>query len=328
MNMTAQIESTGEGGRIHLSEATATLLLKANKGKWICKREDMIRTKGKGAIQTYWLDGRKCMRRSSMMDACSSIGDFTVASFENEMWRSARSGLGADKTSRLIEWNCDVLQRLLKQIIARRVFYDDRKSSESLNDSCNSDESMPKGMPLEEVAEIIALPAFDHKVASQQKNADSIELPPIVLEQLKEYVTTIAYMYPPNPFHNFAHASHVVKSVMKHMNRIIAPSNVVDVGNDQKNSKAAALHDHTYGITSDPLTQFACVFSALIHDVDHPGVPNARLVEEDREIAAVYNNRSVAEQNSLDLSWKLLMEDRFRDLCNTICHNANETKRF
>lgn len=27
---------------------------------------------------------------------------------------------------------------------------------------------------------------------------------------------------------------------------------------------AAMLHDHTYGITSDPLTQFACVFSALI----------------------------------------------------------------
>lgn len=27
---------------------------------------------------------------------------------------------------------------------------------------------------------------------------------------------------------------------------------------------AAMLHDHTYGITSDPVTQFACIFSALI----------------------------------------------------------------
>ena len=27
------------------------------------------------------------------------------------------------------------------------------------------------------------------------------------------------------------------------------------------------LHEKTYGITSDPLIQFACVFSALIHDV-------------------------------------------------------------
>ena len=37
--------------------------------------------------------------------------------------------------------------------------------------------------------------------------------------------------------------------------------------------------DHTYGITADPLTQFACVFSALIHDLDHPGVPNSQLVK-------------------------------------------------
>jgi hypothetical protein len=37
----------------------------------------------------------------------------------------------------------------------------------------------------------------------------------------------------------------------------------------------SGLHDHTYGITSDPLTQFAVVFAALIHDVDHTGVPTA-----------------------------------------------------
>ena len=43
------------------------------------------------------------------------------------------------------------------------------------------------------------------------------------------------------------------------MSRIVAPSHL-----DEDN--ADALHDHTYGITSDPLTQFACAFSALIHD--------------------------------------------------------------
>lgn len=57
---------------------------------------------------------------------------------------------------------------------------------------------------------------------------------------------------------------------MKHLNRIIAPR---DLGLGKKegmedNSKVAeVLHDHTYGITSDPLTQFACVFSALIQYV-------------------------------------------------------------
>lgn len=35
-----------------------------------------------------------------------------------------------------------------------------------------------------------------------------------------------------------------------------------------KKNIASTLHDHTYGITSDPLTQFSCVLAALIHDVD------------------------------------------------------------
>jgi hypothetical protein len=45
------------------------------------------------------------------------------------------------------------------------------------------------------------------------------------------------------------------------------------------------FHDYTYGMTSDLLTQFACVFSALIHDVDHQGVPNTQLVVEKTDIA-------------------------------------------
>lgn len=58
-------------------------------------------------------------------------------------------------------------------------------------------------------------------------------------------------------------------SVQKLLTRIVAPSKE-DVAEDK------TLHDHTYGITSDPLTQFACVLSALIHDTDHSGVPNGK----------------------------------------------------
>lgn len=66
---------------------------------------------------------------------------------------------------------------------------------------------------------------------------------------------------------SFDHASHVVMSVIKLMSRIIAPSHLEDLLEDNNKNAAASLHDHTYGITSDPLTQFACAFSALIHDV-------------------------------------------------------------
>ena len=88
------------------------------------------------------------------------------------------------------------------------------------------------------------------------------------------------------------------------------------------------MHDHTFGITSDPLTQFAVVFSALIHDVDHSGVSNAQLVKEGADIAALYKNKSVAEQNSVDLAWRLLMEDTFSDLRAVIYSNEEERRRF
>ena len=80
--------------------------------------------------------------------------------------------------------------------------------------------------------------------------------------------------------------------------------------------------------TSDPLTQFACAFSALIHDVDHSGVSNAQLVKEKTEDAIKYNNRSVAEQNSLDLSWNLMMDERFIDFREFLLPTQTEVIRF
>jgi 3'5'-cyclic nucleotide phosphodiesterase len=89
-----------------------------------------------------------------------------------------------------------------------------------------------------------------------------------------------------------------------------------------------ALHDHTYGITSDPLTQFACIFAALIHDVDHYGLPNTQLVKERAPIAMLYSAKSVLEQNSVVVAWDLLMETKYDELRNTLCANVVEARRF
>ena len=88
------------------------------------------------------------------------------------------------------------------------------------------------------------------------------------------------------------------------------------------------LHDFTFGITSDPLTQFACVFAALIHDVDHVGVPNTQLVKENSRLAQHYKGKSIAEQNSVDLSWSLFMGNKFKCLRDVICPSVDEMKRL
>lgn len=39
-----------------------------------------------------------------------------------------------------------------------------------------------------------------------------------------------------------------------------------------------------------------------MHDVDRPGVPNTQLIKEQSNVAAVYMNTSIAEQNTVDLA--------------------------
>lgn len=128
-------------------------------------------------------------------------------------------------------------------------------------------------------------------------------------------------------------------SVVKLLSRIVAPSDLEFEENPsggsrrtlnvEQNRIASTLHDHTYGITSDPLTQFACAFSALIHDADHTGVPNTQLLIENKTLSAQYQHRSVAEQNSLALSWDLLMDaGRFGLLRKALFATPEDLDRF
>lgn len=82
MNTAARMESTGQPHKIHVSQATADLLIDLGKGHWISKREDVIAVKGKGQMQTYWVATRTVASASS-----SSSGkeeDLTHFRFDDE----------------------------------------------------------------------------------------------------------------------------------------------------------------------------------------------------------------------------------------------------
>lgn len=137
---------------------------------------------------------------------------------------------------------------------------------------------------------------------------------------------TIPLLNVPFIVHSFEHCSHVILSATKLLKRIIAPD---EVGKTfEQGLSPEELHELTYGIATDPICQFAVVFSALIHDVGHPGVPNFRLSIEQPELAAKYANRSVAEHRSVDVAFDLLMLPRFRNLRACIYHNEAECIRF
>ena len=51
VNTTARIEGTGEGNRIHVSDATASHLVASGKGQWIIPREDAVNAKGCSSLE-------------------------------------------------------------------------------------------------------------------------------------------------------------------------------------------------------------------------------------------------------------------------------------
>lgn len=120
----------------------------------------------------------------------------------------------------------------------------------------------------------------------------------------------------------------MTQSLTKLLSRVVAPEAIDYDEMTYKKLKTATLHKFTFGLTSDPLTHFACTFSALIHDADHPGVPNAQLVREGLDIAEMYKNKSCAEQHSVDLAWGLLMQPKYRELRACIYTSQAELERF
>lgn len=312
VNTASRMESTGRSNQIHISQTTADCLIQAGKKSWVRSREDQVTAKGKGVLQTYWVEPKN--------NRASSV--FSVPSFPNTSVRTGSSDgdeetnmallmkraggvevVDHEKEERMIDWNVEVLSKFIRQIIARRkaskksIIKRNSKTKPDWNQGQDENRNV-----LDEVKEIIELPGFDSSTDNTKSEEDLVFAPldETVADQLRGYVTNIARMYHNNPFHCFDHASHVTMSVVKLMNRIKSADAVAE--KEQENI-ASALHDHTYGITSDPLTQFACIFSALIHDVDHKGVPNTQLVKEDTVEAREYKGRSVAEQNSVDIAW-------------------------
>jgi hypothetical protein len=333
VNTCARIESTGKKNKIHLSKETAELLMKSGKGHWTFARADKVTAKGKGELETFWLKNIRGADDPSAKSATGSDDNKTKIQQSGNPSKNFQPIVSAGTTiqnrvktqsekklDRLVNWNVDVLLTLLKQVCVERhadgIKPDPWERVQKMEEELSIPVNETGRTALDEVVEIIELPRFNARSSSSV----SVEINDEVQNQLREYVRTIATMYNENAFHNFEHASHVTMSVRKLLGRIVAP--------DIEGDNARELHDHTYGITSDPLTQFAVVFSALLHDVDHLGLPNTQLVKEGIDIAALYHNKSVAEQNSIDLAWALLMLDRFELLRQAIYTTKAELKRF
>jgi hypothetical protein len=181
---------------------------KSVSSNWVRKREDKIVAKGKGELLTYWLEvksnssGCQSSRSSESGTGTSRREDDAPgSSAQDQAANSPRKSmkLCAEKTERLIDWNSDVLCRLLQQILGSR------ECTGTIPSSMEFEESFEIGTnPFDEVKEIIALPQL--KVVNKNRSDGlDVQVPKHVADQLRDYVSHIAAMYNDNKFHNFEH---------------------------------------------------------------------------------------------------------------------------
>jgi 3'5'-cyclic nucleotide phosphodiesterase len=299
-------------------------LEEAGKGHWLTKRRDQVEAKGKGIMTTYWLNIHST-KSSHTTTTSSQTASSESHSLEIEP-------LSNDKLDMSIDWICEILQNHIKRIVSKRTM-ESRPNTVSRQLNFVSD---GKGIPLDEVVESICLPGY-HDDASDTTSIGIkvFDIPSNVTTQLRQYIAMIANAYRTNPFHNFEHACHVTMSVSKLLMRIGNPNRDINPTSGREllwkadsDHPQRIVHDNSHGITSDPITIFAIVLAAVIHDVDHRGVSNLQLIHEEKLVAERYRCQSVAEQNSFDIAWSLLASDPFVELRQYIFSTQDEVDRF
>jgi hypothetical protein len=266
--------------------------------------------------------------------------------------RSSQTLGNKSKVQRLIDYNTRVLERYIKKVVIHRkngtVFANVEKISfEKPPLQYNS--SSTSSVIVEAMKADASFPFIVHdrchyhsmKDSTEGRNCngdddhdddkDHLELGSKVRAQLRDFVQNVSELYRDLPFHCFEHASHTILAVTKLLAAVEATATTASTDLLYKtvgfqNSTSSFIHNGeeeedevlVQKMTCDrivhPMTQFAIVFAALVHDMDYE-IPNTQLIKEKSVLATKYKNQSIAEQNSIDRAWSLLIDtSKYEDL--------------
>eukprot|EP00980_Cylindrotheca_fusiformis_P002435 scaffold580_cov72-Cylindrotheca_fusiformis.AAC.4 len=196
INTAARMESSGERGRIQASQVTADLLTEAGLSRWIIPRSTkMLVNKGKGEMQTYWVDKSsrpiksKELNLGSVMETRDEDAESEQSSERVEEEDEYIGIEGRNKTERGVANQVQTLSKAEKAI------------------------GTGGGTVLEEFTPIIQLKRFDVEELKRRGGSTPMGITEEAKSQLRHYISFISEMYPDNAFHNFEHASHVTASV-------------------------------------------------------------------------------------------------------------------
>lgn len=157
--------------------------------------------------QTFWLDVKGDATHSSVSGGDTS----SVATEEREpntiehtrkLAKKLNPAGHAQKSQRLVEWNTDILLRLLRSVVAQRQAEGVIPDAPSKMASAEKNIQKPGTMVFDEIADIISMPESDSRTV-EMPGQNPVEIEKVVVDQLREYVSCIAGLYKDNSFHNF-----------------------------------------------------------------------------------------------------------------------------
>lgn len=121
---------------------------------------------------------------------------------------------------------------------------------------------------------------------------------------LYEYIRHVSKMYRPNPFHNLQHCASV--------------------------THYAFILTRESGCKSylSPLNNFALLYSAMVHDLDHPGNTNLFEINSMSALAVLYNDQSVLENHHCSCAFELLRKPSADLFHNLHVESQKELRKF
>jgi hypothetical protein len=117
--------------------------------------------------------------------------------------------------------------------------------------------------------------------------------------QIKSFVETIWSLYSDLPFHNFEKAFHVASTLSKMLDQIQCDIPLLE--------------------------RFSAMFASLIYEVDHPGLDNEHMVNRGE---AFPKGKSITQNHAFELSWAMLSDPKYKELCTVLCPASEDFTRF
>ena len=125
VNTASRMESTGQKGRIHISQSTANALKEAGKGHWLKQRKNMVEAKGKGCLVTYWTDPTSHKATSSASGE-SSEGPTMLKELDSK-----------PVNDRLVNWMVDLILDSVKKVVSCTLGLGDVTNKSKCNSVCS-----------------------------------------------------------------------------------------------------------------------------------------------------------------------------------------------